>query len=598
MMGMPRLTHNVRWVLPAVLLGMIVPGLAMAQGGGGLPVNETYEMIANWAVIAASFLNTMTWFVFVFLTQFLDPRFIFDLDPTGEEGALMGTLNAIWQLSRNIMNVGFAVGLVAAAIYTVVKGDREFVSNNLKKFILAVVLVNFSWFIPRVVLDVAHVAAAAIFSIPTAIVNEDAQCRYTSTTDRACIDPQPKDEEFTCACKALANFKPFPTPEEVAALDGVDAWECSGRIYCARYVKLDTTTSTAHGAILNGLIVNHARLPQLAMITRNRGDGGIGDLLMFILREFIVVAIHAAIFFPLVALLIALAIRIPILWLTMAFMPFYFLTFVIPDGMGLESVKKLGDDIKNWFLKAAFLPAAVAIPLSVGFIMANAGSRIEVVGLKDVGFNLIDGMGSFSQLLWVIMVLGILWTGTFTVLEMMTAEMPGGGAIKAIRNTGVQAGKFAAELPLSTVPIPGPGNLLNAAQNFGPSSLRRALRHRDGPAAGIGELFAPGSAERADTRRFANDLAGDANKKQDIVRAIENFNTDKNATRVRELTDALRAAGYGGRVNESNFDSVIQDLHRELRESHGQRLLSNNLGNDMERKFNDAVTSFRGGGGP
>lgn len=456
-------------------MALLLPVNVLAQGGGGFPIDDTYTMISNWTMLASNFLNLMTWFVFSFLIFLMDPRFIF-------EAGIMDILNEIWQLSRNLMNVVFAVCLIGAAIYTVVTANKEFVSSHLKTFILAVVLVNFSWFIPRVVIDIANVATATIYSIPTAMVAPGSECRYISTNVNGCLEPNPVGENFSCACKAVADFRLMPEPDEIDELENAgNGWECP-LAFCVRYIKLDANTSTKHGAVLNGLVVNHARLSQLGIITRVQQNNDIADLLLFILREMVVVVLHIAILFPLAALLVALVIRIPVLWLTMAFMPFYFLSWVVPDEGPFGELKSKAKTIWDMFLKAALLPAAVAIPLSVGFIMANAGSRIQPAGLEGITFNLIDGVGSFGQLLWVIMVMAILWTATFEVLAIMTADMPGAGAINTIRETGSQAGKFAAELPLSTVPIPGVGNALGLSQMLGPRGIStlRAANAREG----------------------------------------------------------------------------------------------------------------------
>lgn len=576
-MGMPtHLLHRLRWHAAAVVVSIALPLTTHAQGvgGGALPINSTYDTISSYTLMVAEFLNIMTWFVFSFLIFLLDPRFIFDMKD-GVEGSLMEVLNLIWRLSRDLMNVAFAVGLIGAAIYTVVTANKEFVSAHLKTFVLAVVLVNFSWFIPRVALDIANVATATIYSIPTALVNPAAKCTYTSMKKEGCIEDgaAAAGGKLTCKCKAVADFMPFPGTKKAEELKAKDkTWQCYWA-YCIRFVELDPATSTAHGGILNGLIVNHARLPQLAVITRTDVDDDIADLLMFILRELIVIVIHIAILFPLAALLLALVIRIPILWLTMAFMPFYFLSWVIPDEVpGFGTVKEKAKVIWDWFLKAAFLPAAVAIPLSIGFIMANAGSRLEIAGLKDIPFNLIDGMGDFAQLLWVIMVLGILWSGTFMVLELMTADMPGGNFINTIKQTGEQAGKFAAELPLSAVPLPGVSgsNLLGLSKMFGPDGIRnlRSAAARGGIPAVTQAVVGGGTfADQDRLKTHAEKLKTKDGGKgaQDFKTTVERFDADRHADQ-----DALRATfkdafkDSGVELTDANFKQNITSLMKDL----------------------------------
>ncbi len=597
LMGMPKQILH-RFLYPPVgIVAMLMPALAWAQAGGAFPVDETYEMISGFTLVAAQFLNILTWFVFSFLIILLDPRFIFDMTG-GEEAGLMTALNTIWQLSRNIMNVAFAVGLVGAAIYTVVTANKEFVSNNLKTFVLAVILVNFSWFIPRVVLDIANVAAAMIYSLPNAVADDSMTCRYMSSNTDGCIDPGAPlaSGMVSCACKAVADFEPFPEESVRTSLEASDpAWKCTW-LYCIRFVKLDTTTATQHGSILNGLVVNHARLSQLAIITRVVPGRNISDLLLFILRELVVVVIHIALFFPLVALLLALVIRIPILWLTMAFMPLYFLSWVIPDEISfLAPFKEKAKLIWDWFMKAAFLPAAVAIPLSIGFVMANVGARIQFTQLEAIPFNLIDGMGTFAQLLWVIMVLGILWSGTFMMLEMMTAEMPGGSMIQSIKSTGEESAKFAAELPLATVPIPGVGNLLNKMDALKPSNLRHALKHPDGGLAGLQEALSDRGSQKREAGGAANVLAGDKDKTDKLVEALKDFRSDQKNQYVEALRSALKAAGVSSSAisTPQGLSQMVHDMHDSLKEK-GKPLMSD----DELKKFDSAIDKLKAASAP
>ncbi len=579
----------------AAIVAMAVPAsVHAAEAGGAFPMDQTFQTISTYTLVIAEFLNIMTWFVFTFLIFFLDPTFIFDM---GAGGSLVETLNQIWQLSRNLMNVAFAVGLVGAAIYTVVTANKEFVSAHLKKFVMAVVLVNFSWFIPLVVLDLANIATVTVYSLPGAIVNMEAECKYTSTKPKGCFDPQgPNDGLYTCSCKAVANFIPFPDDDTVKAKLEEDsvAWDCSNApAYCVRYVKLDPANSTKHGTILNGLVVNHARLSQLAMITRTKLKNTISDSIVFIMREMVVIVIHVALFFPLLALLVALIIRIPVLWLTMAFMPFYFLSWIVPEEAPfMNEVKDASKKIWEWFLKAAFLPAAVAIPLSVGFIMANAGTRVKFDALTGIPFNLIDGMGSFAQLLWVLMVLAILWSGTFAVLTMMMGDMPGASIIGSIKSTGEEAGKFAAELPLSAVPVPGitgAGNLLNLKNMMNPSALRNSINTKEG----IGGMFGSAGENKRASSAATQAIVATPQKGEDIEKLIQNFSGANEADRNNEfikLRDALKE--IGATTDRANIDLVVSDIHTQLKTERGA---NNGLFKNEEdaKKFNDTVAKMR-----
>lgn len=582
-MGMlSRLRHRLGWSAPLAFAGLIVPTVASAQGA--FPVDQTYQTISSWTLVIAQFLDILTWFVFSFLIFLLDPYFMFDMT-NGKAGSLMTVLNEIWQLSRDLMNIAFAVGLVGAAIYTVVTANKEFISQHLKNFVMAVVLVNFSWFIPLVVLDIANIATVTVYSIPSAIVNPLAECTYTSTTSTACFEPNPAGaaagEPRTCACKAVADFVPFPDKATTTKLKAQSsAWDCNIG-YCVKYVKLDPLESTKHGTVINGLVVNHARLSQLAVITRTKQDSKIADMLLFILREMFVIVIHVALFFPLLALLLALVIRIPIMWFTLAFMPFYFLSWVIPEEIPiLGEVKSKAKGIWDMYVKAAFIPAVVAVPLTVGFIMANAGSRVSFAGMNQIPFNLIDGMGSFAQLLWVVMVLAILWSGTFGALEFMMADLPGAGMIGKIKSTGEDAGKLAAELPLSAVPIPGPGNLLNLSTLMKPSALRQALRSPGG----LQEHFSERGRQRTVANEGAQRLIQEPAKETKMREAVTAF-TDA-AQHTEAEFDKLRRAlqdNAGVTVTRETVSGMIQDMNKSLKDAGRQELITNST------KFNDGI---------
>lgn len=590
-----RLLHRFTYGAVAAGVAVLLPMAVHAQDPGGtFPIDSTYQTISNYTLVIANFLNVMTWFVFSFLVYLLDPRFIFDMTSGGASGSLMDVLNEVWQLSRNLMNIAFALGLVGAAIYTVVTANKEFVSANLKTFVMAVVLVNFSWFIPRVVLDIANISTVTVYSIPSAIVNTSAQCRYTSTSTKFCFGQQGPDANgtYTCACKAVAEFKPFPDDATRRTLGAMPAtWDCN-LAYCVRYVELDPANSTKHGTIINGLVVNHARLSQLAVVTRTKSSSTISDLLLFVLRQMIVVVIHVALFFPLLALLVALILRIPILWLTMAFMPFYFLSWIVPDGVPfLGEMKENAKKIWEWFLKAAFLPAVVAVPLAVGFIMANAGTRVDFAGMNKIPFNLIDGMGSFAQLLWVLMVLAILWSGTFAALELMMGDMPGGSIIGQIKNTGEQAGKFAAELPLAAAPIPGAsgaGSLLNVKDMLNPGALRQAIRGKDG-IKGLADMFNEKGRTKTQSANAAATVAKDANKERDLKKALDDFTARSTSANFDALRRQLQDLGVSN-VERGNIDTVVSDIHTTLEREHNKPLFRR----DELDKFNQAVDRMRG----
>ena len=141
-----------------------------AQNANSLGVDKAgiQSLVSNIAVI-----NT---FLYVILLVGLNMMQYLMSSDFFSNGTMMGALNTIWILSRDIVNVIFALMLVGVAVYTIVTADAKFVKEKLVHFLMAVVLVNFSWFFPRVIIDVSNILTATVFSIPQ-LLPAGSQCR-------------------------------------------------------------------------------------------------------------------------------------------------------------------------------------------------------------------------------------------------------------------------------------------------------------------------------------------------------------------------------------------------------------------------------------
>jgi hypothetical protein len=532
-------------VIAFLCIWIIHPDTASAQAvGSALPTGLESDIAAIVSKLI-SMMNILTWILFIFLNFVLDPQFIFDLD---KGGSFMNMLNQIWQLSRDLMNIVFALVLVGTAVYTIVTANKEFVTSHAKKFIMAVVLVNFSWFVPLFIIDVANVAAATIYGIPSLLFDNSSavkSCSYESSEDEypgtnGCTlvsgTPAGKDEKFTCKCHAIVNADIFMSKDDRLAHEAQksDGWSCQGDIICVQSKPWDAKILSGHSAILNGLILNHAHLQTMAMVPGPINSDDIGEMTRFLLVEGIILIIHVAMFFPLLAMFVAFLIRIPILWLTMAFMPFFFLSWVIEGNEYADMTKRIGEQ----FLKAAFLPAVVAVPLSVGFILVNAGDQLDASPISAIKIRLIDGISDYWELLWWLMTLGVLWVGTFTVLEKA------GGlyakTAKVIQNYGESWGRIAMKAPLS-VPLPGmsmsPLMMLKAVH---PRMIEASLSEKEGILGHTKKILA-GTV----TTDPASHLAKDENKREldtlhtDLV-TLEQIMRSGNAVETKKQLDKIQ----------------------------------------------------------
>jgi hypothetical protein len=539
---------------------------------------NTQTAIANVVSQIVQYLNIGAWTLFVLITMLMSPAVIFDM---GSGGGLITMLNQIWQLARDLMNVIFAFMLVGAALYTIIKADKSFVSENVGKFVMAVVLVNFSWFFPRVILDVANVATSAVYGIPSLLAT---QCRQVIggevAPNGALIPPnglncnlipdtsglppalRPKPM-YSCSCVVIESAAFFVNDTEKAAFLAA-GFECDmAPLLCVRKTVLNPNTQSAMTTTLNGLVINHARLGSLAMMPQPIGSGNVGEMIAFIMREVLVLIIHIAIFFPLVAMAIAFAVRIPILWITIAFMPFYFMSYLpfLDKILGDFDPK---EKLMNTFLAAAFLPTITAVPFAIGYVLINAALMMPPGPMNAIRFPLISGVNSIYQIVWLCIALAVMWVGVFKALESqkLTASLT-----NKVKDIGSSAGQAVARLPLhAPLPMPGGGNTspLALLRNFDPRTINQALRNPNGIAQ-LREAFRNGRPPdpSADVRARVTDTVNrDAARRTEIQNAAHTA-ARAGATRadIQQLVDRLNANGGNGHVTIDNVHDFVRDLN-------------------------------------
>jgi hypothetical protein len=514
-------------------------------------------------------LNLLTWIAFTLLNYLLDPLFMFDLDPaTGEDGALMIMLNRIWQLSRDLVNIGFAFGLIAAAVYTVVTSDLSFLNDHAKKFVLAVILVNFSWFFPRLIIDISNITAATIYGIPSMVEeNNPMPCTYVSTMNKQnfCTPHPTEANQFICECALITDVQFLLEEQQANDLRDTQGYACPlGSLMCyqEKNYNQEKDNIAGYSAILNGLIINHAKLGQLAIVPTPQAGNTLKQLLTFMVKEILILVIHVALFFPLAAMVAAFIIRIPILWLTMAFMPFYFLTFVAGDKLG--EIGGMLKKIMDVFLKMAFLPAIVAVPLSIGFVMLNAGSQLQMLNAaNDIPIRLFDGIDNLGQIIWLMICLGVIWVGVFQALKQGGPMIE--GITNKIKDAGQAVGGIAVKAPLS-MPIPSVGNQtpLQLIRALNPRSIERGIE-------------AQGLTGYLNALKGRGGSPNEARDRSDLVQKIKTDQTLKGNidVQIREVTEGrpgaadqlvrtLRQNGYS-HVDTSNLSERLQQIQRDLR---------------------------------
>jgi len=499
---------------------------AAAQGGTGTPSTNIFTTTANLAVIFATAMEVLAFMIFHFLQFFLDPLFILEL--TGSEG-----LRAIWKYSRDIMNVIFAFMLIFAGIFTVVTGNKELVNSKYKKFILAVVLVNFSWFFPRVILDVANVLTATIYQLPAGLSGGTVDCRLPPKDPRAGGPGE--------ACKIITDVKFFNgcNPPKKPNGDPDPGYITKLGIVCYKTEPWVGNTNTSFG-MLNGLVVNYGKLGELTRVINPSATPAAGgtktdrykQYLLFLMHIMFIMVLMAMLFLPLAAMFVVFIIRIPIMWVTIAFMPFMFLGFVIGDKMkNFDSMK-----IFEHYIKAAFLPTVIAVPFAAGFLVLTEITQIPCPAIvrdttlcADTG-PLLTNVNTLWGIFMLLIAFFIIWFGFWAAISIDSIYT---NATAGIKNFGSSIGKTALKLPLSVpIPIGGGQNMSVLGMDDAIGRINASLSRGEGPLKSLG-AGRPGSSSATSNRALAQAVnSGETNK--NLEKIIEKLGQDNAGSNVNE----------------------------------------------------------------
>ncbi len=529
-------THKkllIRALTLVVLLG--TAHLAMTSG---IPTAFADDpVVANPVELQQAFMTVLS-----MITTFMQILLLIILDMLGyllqgdffSDAKMMSSLNSIWVLSRNIMNIIFALMLIGVAFYTIITAKAELIKSKFAQFVIAVVLVNFSWFFPRVIIDVANILTATVYSVPgmlglgTCQNFEGTKCRVIVKT-LLLPSEQAVDDFIDVQCGGLNN-----------ATCG-----CIRGIGCLRRADYDSpaaeSMNVAH-ATLNQMAVSFIHIDTLTQIPPEIFGGAVDrgifeSSLKIMINVMMVFVVQIGIVLPIIALGAGLFIRIIILWVTIAFMPFVFLGYVITGKLG-TNIFKFETDLWQEFINAAFLPAVVAIPFTIGFIMLRTMATVPPPpGFnQDWGIPMINGVGSWWGFLWLFAAVGIIYVGAFAALKRSAITAKFTEKIKAV---GDMAFGAAVQLPLLTplpVPIAGVrnvGGLLNK-----PNQLAQQIKLSAKTGMPLDAAALPARGAGAVASEVSDGAVGslieNRTNTQHIIEAIQKLGTDATPAVIKE----------------------------------------------------------------
>lgn len=549
----------------------IVGYVAYAAQENTSNVNMYHNAAAGMSLIITG-MEFLTYLLISLLSALLDPNFILGII---NEGGGQEILRSIWELSRDVMNVIFAFMLIIAALYMVAVPQKGAVNKQIiVKFIVGVLLVNFSWFFPRVILDIANVATATVYQIPL-LTMDTPECKYrddSSSGDTNVITTEFKD------CEYIKDVKLFSGAER--ALNGTGYESKVGGLVAVKTETMTEDQLRTPTGILYALVYNHGRLGKLTYVLAptssptapNDLSDSVRDLLFFIIHTIFVLAMESMLFFPLIAMVAAFILRMIVIWLTVAFMPFMFISFVLNSVSGFNTM-----DIFNHYVKAAFLPAVVGIPIAAGFIFINAAMHIAPPpGMEVLDENtgpLLMGVNSFWHILFLITCYMIIWKGFFFALSKYDNMYA--GIASSVQALGSKIGGGVLRSPLS-IPLPVPkGGRLDSLDGkpTGKASIGSLL----GAAANPSKVPAtkPSSDPSLNASKIDNALSRDGPLHKDLesilseLKAIERGGPGSNETVKQRFNDSVRNIGI--RIDDV---SEIKEITKNLKSTVGKELHS------------------------
>jgi hypothetical protein len=487
-------------------------------------------------------------------------------------------LNYIWRIIRDLVNYAFIVVLLVIAFMTVITAGGDMVGGGfdvkkvLPKFVIAVVAVNFTWFGAKVILDVANVATHIVYSIPMSLPNnekllEDAikrQCENVKLTDKKqCYmiavevvmraDKSLSSYDDKKGIQTCANAKDPDTQAKCAEIksrlenDLVYVFDAGiVELYQKKLKSWDELSSGTIPGILAFSILNAQNL--------GLSYGYEKDLFQVTLKGIVALLMMIIIITVFTAMLFLLLERVIILWINIILSPIGVLLWVLKDtpiSVGDSDNKVLG---LGAFLKSAFLPALMGIPLIFGLLLiiiskeaslvfADPGGTTRISGIE----TLIDGLKNEYQLFFYVMALGSMWVAM--EIAKKSAQFVG-PVVNGISDTVAGAGKFVAKSPIYAQWIP----TASTPQNLdGRSSVADLLK----PLANLGSLH-----ERIHNKQYqqSRGIADEVAKlRGDSKRIIDNMSPGKAKTHIDALRKMDTKRDIEDYINRQNLNPGKKD---------------------------------------
>ncbi len=515
-------------------------------------------------------------------------------NPGSEIKEFRELLHSVWLIMRDLVNYMFIIVLLAIgfmSVFGAATPDNENfqIKKMLPKFIFAVVAVNFTWFAATVILDAANVVTHVVFALPKTIVSEvetepETEVCALSETELTGQSEKDNDKAKILSKETLESMGKDQYAELLGLeeknlekfLEFIKIKENNEQI---RYVqdtgkfvvvwgdfKWEKFQSNSFASLFAYQVMEIQNLPR--SIQSDLSDVDIEDL---IISSAVALIMMVVIIIAFVVMLIVLLERIVIIWINIIFSPLAALLFVIKDfGLDQSFGEEQGIGFKP-FLKYAFLPALMGLPLTIGFILIRAGKSVSgKVGPEGVFFEteIINGVNTIHELLWYILAVAVLWSSVSIAKD--TAKHLG-DFVGTITDKVKSVGGFVAKLPLYGQFIPVATQDANDQEGRTHLSLaalpRMFDRARGNLSSGVEQQLDDLGTKRPDaTQRINRVYDADLNLAKDhaskINTAMKSGNIDQAITALEgKHPEIFKKVGITGRPTQDQLKLMATEIN-------------------------------------
>ncbi len=371
---------------------------------------------ANGIEAVQGVLNVVLWPILMIIGALLDNTLLFG-------SGMEERIREIWIPIRNLVNIFFVLVLVGVALYNVLglgeKDGQASLKALLPKIVVGLILVNFSFFAMKVVLDATNLLTTAIFAIPAEITGE--------------VQINDKEEKSLCD-------KDFSTYETLCTGGKLNE---QGKQFLNKWGSHNAAMLLA---IKTGKVIFYKDVDVKMENWEQLSISVIVSMIMYLLFGV-----------AFLALLAILAIRIVVLWVVIVLSPILILAMASPELS--QKIPPLKDLIDK-FIAILMAPITIALTLSVGWIMLSAfqgyqsleGSSLTIG--KFAGENMasgipVAGLSTIQSLIVAIGTIAVIWAGVFGAAKGTYAE----AAVAVLGEAVKGAAKWAAWTPIKHLPI-------------------------------------------------------------------------------------------------------------------------------------------------